>query len=203
MDNAQSARDQATANVIGADAKIAAAEANIAVLKAQYAETTSETRSLELARDKAKRDLDFTVLHAPFDGVIGNLSAKKGDYVINGQRLAALVPVHALYIDANYKETQLPYIYGGETVRITIDGYHGHAFEGKVLSLAPASGSVFSLLPPQNATGNFTKVVQRVPVRISIPEHVLATGRIRAGMSVVVSVDMRTRPEGSKSLAEE
>lgn len=200
VDNAQSSYDQAVANVTKAEAQIAAAQANINVLEAQKEETKSETRSLELARDKAKRDLDFTVLRAPFDGVIGNLAAKKGDYVINGQRLAALVPINALYIDANYKETQLPLIYGGEKVRISVDGLDGETFEGTVLSLSPASGAVFSLLPPQNATGNFTKIVQRVPVRISIPEDVLSTGRIRAGMSVIVSVDTRTKPEGATPL---
>lgn len=202
VDNAQSAYDQAIANVTRSEAQIAAAKANISVLEAQKEETMSETRSLELARDKARRDLDFTVLRAPFDGVIGNLAAKKGDYVINGQRLAALVPVNALYIDANYKETQLPSIYGGEKVYISVDGLDGETFEGSVLSLSPASGAVFSLLPPQNATGNFTKIVQRVPVRISIPEDALASGRIRAGMSVVVSVDMRTKPEGATPLAQ-
>lgn len=202
VDNAKSAYDQAIANVTRAEAQIAAAQANIAVLEAEKEETTSETRSLELTRDKAKRDLDFTILRAPFDGVIGNLSAKKGDFVANGQRLAALVPVHSLYIDANYKETQLPSIYGGEKVRISIDGLDGETFEGTVLSLSPASGAVFSLLPPQNATGNFTKIVQRVPVRISIPQDALDTGRIRAGMSVVVSVDTRTKPEGAEPLAQ-
>lgn len=200
VDNAQSSYDQAVANVTRANAQIAAAAANIAVLEAQRDETMSQTRSLELVRDKARRDLDFTVLRAPFDGVIGNLAGKKGDFVVNGQRLAALVPVNALYIDANYKETQLPSIYGGEKVHVSVDGLDGETFEGTVLSLSPASGAVFSLLPPQNATGNFTKIVQRVPVRISIPEDVLATGRIRAGMSVIVSVDTRTKPEGSEPL---
>lgn len=202
VDNAKSALDQAIANVTRADALIASAEANINVLKAQQYETASQTRMLELMRDKAQRDLDFTVIRAPFNGVIGNLLAKKGDFVINGQKLAALVPIHQLYIDANYKETQLDSIYGGESVRISVDGLNGETFEGKVISLAPASGAVFSLLPPQNATGNFTKVVQRVPVRIAIPDSALATGRIKAGMSVVVTIDTRTKPEGAKPLSQ-
>jgi len=202
VDNAKSALDQAVANVTRADAQIASAEANISVLEAQLRETASQTRDLELMRDKALRDLNFTVIRAPFDGVVGNLSAKKGDFVTNGQRLAALVPLHQLYIDANYKETQLASIYGGESVRISVDGLNGETFEGKVLSLAPASGAVFSLLPPQNATGNFTKVVQRVPVRIAIPESALATGRIKAGMSVVVTIDTRTKPAGAKPLSQ-
>jgi len=193
-DDARSQLEQASANVARAAAQVAAAEANIAVLQAQYTESASMIRSLELGLKKAQRDFDSTILRAPFDGIIGNLSAKKGDLVLSGQRLAALVPVHALYIDANYKETQLHDIRGGEKVRITIDGIRGDIFEGEVLSLAPASGAVFSLLPPQNATGNFTKVVQRIPVRISLPQQALETGRLRAGMSVVVSIDTRTRP---------
>ncbi|MCZ2329017.1 HlyD family secretion protein [Bartonella sp. F02] len=195
LDNAQSSYEQAAANVTRADAHIAAAQANIQVLEAQRNETVSQTKSLELMRDKAQRDLDATILRAPFDGVIGNLTAKVGDFVANGQHLASLVPVHALYIEANYKETQLQNIYSGQTAYISIDAFKNDAFEGKVLSVAPATGAVFSLLPPQNATGNFTKITQRVPVRISIPENALKNGRIRAGMSVSVKINTRTKPK--------
>lgn len=201
VDNAKSALDQAVANVNRTEAQISAAKANITVLQAEYAENESATKSLEVQRDKAQRDLEFTKIRAPIDGIVGNISGQKGDFVVNGQRLAALVPIKALYIDANYKETQIPQIFGGETAYITIDGFEGGSFEGKVLSLAPASGAVFSILPPQNATGNFTKIVQRVPVRISIPEDMLATGRIRAGMSVYVSIDKRTKPENAEPLS--
>ncbi|KAA6204309.1 MAG: HlyD family secretion protein, partial [Candidatus Tokpelaia sp.] len=117
------------------------------------------------------------------------------DFVTNGQKLAALVPVNQLYIDANYKETQLADIYGGEAAYITGDGYDGGRVTGEGLSLAPATGAGFSILPPQNATGNFTKVVQRVPVRIAIPANILAGGRVRAGMSVIVKIDSRPRPK--------
>ncbi|MFK4825522.1 HlyD family secretion protein [Paenochrobactrum sp. BZR 588] len=194
LDNATSALDQAQANVASAEATIAAAKANIHVLEAQYKEAESTTRSLELARDKAERDLAFTTLKAPFDGVIGNLSAKTGDLVNAGQRIAALVPVNELYIEANFKETQLSQIHGGETAHITIDALKDQTFEGTVASIAPASGAVFSLLPPENATGNFTKVVQRVPVRVTIPAEALASGNLRAGLSVVVDIDTRTSP---------
>lgn len=192
LDRATTALAQAQASDANAEAQIAAADANIGVLKAQYQEAESQTRSLELARDKAQRDVSFTTLRAPFDGVIGNLTGKKGDLVSAGQRIAALVPVNALYIDANFKETQLKNLKGGETVHFTVDALGGETFEGKLASVSPASGSVFSLLPPENATGNFTKVVQRVPVRIAIPEAALATGRLRAGLSVIVDVDIRT-----------
>ncbi|WP_407865513.1 HlyD family secretion protein [Phyllobacterium phragmitis] len=197
LDTATSALNQANANLAGSEAQIAAANANIGVLQAQYKEAESSLRSLELARDKADRDLSFTTIRAPFDGVVGNLSGKLGDLVSAGQRIAALVPVDHLYIDANYKETQLAGIKPGEKVRISVDALDGETFEGTVASIAPASGSVFSLLPPENATGNFTKVVQRVPVRISIPPEALATGKFRAGLSVIVSVDTRTAPDES------
>ncbi|EJF76029.1 HlyD family secretion protein [Bartonella alsatica] len=195
VDNAKSAYEQAIANVNRAEAQIAAARANIQVLEAQRSETESQTKSLELMREKARRDLNSTIIRAPFDGVIGNLTAKMGDFVMNGQRLAALVPMHALYIEANYKETQLQNIHVGQTAYITVDAFKKEVFTGTVLSIAPATGAVFSLLPPQNATGNFTKIVQRIPVRISIPEEALKSGRIRAGMSVSVEIDTRTKPQ--------
>ncbi|MCZ2159104.1 HlyD family secretion protein [Bartonella sp. 220] len=195
VDDAKSAYEQAIANVNRAQAQIAAARANIQVLEAQRSETESQTKSLELTREKAQRDLDSTIIRAPFDGIIGNLTAKTGDFVVNGQRLAALVPLHALYIEANYKETQLQNIHSGQTAYIVVDAFKGDVFTGTVLSISPATGAVFSLLPPQNATGNFTKIVQRIPVRISIPEDVLKTGRIRAGMSVSVEIDTRTKPQ--------
>ncbi|MET3590450.1 membrane fusion protein (multidrug efflux system) [Bartonella silvatica] len=200
VDDAKSAYEQAVANVNRADAQIATARANIQVLEAQRSETESQTKSLELTRDKAQRDLDSTIIRAPFDGIIGNLTAKTGDFVVNGQRLAALVPVHALYIEANYKETQLQDIHAGQTAYITVDALKKDVFTGIVLSISPATGAVFSLLPPQNATGNFTKIVQRVPVRISIPEEALKTGHIRAGMSVSVEVDTRTKPQDKNLL---
>lgn len=197
-DDAATALDQAKAAVAGAGAQVAAAEANIGVLQAQYAEAASQVRSLELARDKAGRDLSFTVLKAPYDGVVGNLSVKKGDLVSPGMKLAALVPTRELYIEANFKETQLRKLVPGEKVHIDVDALGSHGFEGTVASLAPASGSVFSLLPADNATGNFTKVVQRVPVRITIPQDVLDTDRLQAGLSVVVDVDTRTAPAPTK-----
>ncbi|MBN9269440.1 MAG: HlyD family secretion protein [Mesorhizobium sp.] len=197
LDDAQTALDQANAALVGADAQIAAAQANIGVLQAQRAESASTLASLELARDKAQRDLSFTVLKAPYDGVVGNRSVEQGDLVSPGQKLAVIVPMDKLYIVANFKETQLARLVPGEKVRISVDAMNGQDFEGTVSSLAPASGAVFSLLPPENATGNFTKVVQRVPVRIDVPADVLKTGKLRAGLSVIVDVDSRTAPSGS------
>lgn len=198
LDDAQTALEQANANLTGADAQIAAAKANVGVLEAQYAEAESAIRSLELARDKAARDLSFTVLRAPYDGIVGNRSVQTGDLVAPGQKLAAVVPEN-LYIVANFKETQLRGLGPGARVKVEVDALPKGGFEGTVSSLAPASGALYSMLPPENATGNFTKVVQRIPVRIDIPKDVLASGRLRAGLSVVVDVDSRTIPAVSAS----
>jgi len=198
LDAANAALDQANANVTSADAAITAANANVDVLVGQRAEAASGVKSDQLALDKANRDLGFTTLKAPYDGVVGNLAVQQGDFVATGVRLAALVPTSKLYIDANFKETQLASLVPGEKVLIHVDADDNDPIQGTVESLAPASGSVFSLLPAQNATGNFTKVVQRVPVRIAIPQDVLDSGRLRAGLSVVVDADTRTIPNGAK-----
>lgn len=201
LDNAKIAVDQAKANLAGADSAILTAEANISVVSAQKAEAESQVRSLELTRDKAERDLSFTVLKAPYDGVIGNLAVQDGDLVSPGQRLAALVPVEQLYIDANFKETQVAGIKPGAKVAIHVDAIDDHVIEGTVESISPASGAVFSLLPPENATGNFTKVIQRLPVRIAIPKAALDTGNLRAGLSVVVDIDSRTGDASATHIA--
>lgn len=192
LDSAEAAWEQAKANLSGADAGIQAADANISVLRAQKAEAESALKSMQLAADKADRDLAFTVLRAPYDGVIGNLDVQEGDLVSSGMRLASLVPSSGLYVDANFKETQLARIEPGEKVAIHVDAWEDEPVEGTIISVSPATGSVFSLLPPNNATGNFTKVVQRVPVRIALPDDVVADGRLQVGLSVVVDVDTRT-----------
>ena len=185
-------RDQAEQAVVAADAAVAAARANVGVLAAQKTEAERTLDQYRLARDQAKLNLDHTVIRAPFDGVVGNGAAQPGEYVQPGQRLLALVPLDAVYVEANFKETQLADLKPGESVTVTVDAYPGLSIKGTVASIAPASGSEFSLLPPDNATGNFTKIVQRVPVRIRLPADVTADGLIRPGMSVVAAVDTRT-----------
>jgi len=113
-----------------------------------------------------------------------------GQFVQGGTRLMALVPADGAYIEANFKETQLASLRAGQKAEITVDAFDGSTFEGQVLSLAPASGSEFSLLPPENATGNFTKITQRVPVKISVPLELAE--KLRPGLSVTVTVDTRT-----------
>jgi membrane fusion protein (multidrug efflux system) len=193
LEQAQAVRDQAVASVAAADAAVAAAVANVAVLKAQRTEAENLLKQNETALVRAERDLSFAEIRAPFDGAIGNRAMQVGDYVQPGQRLASLVPLREVYIDANFKETQLATLKPGQPVKITVDAHAGKSIEGTVVSLAPASGSVFSLLPPDNATGNFTKVVQRVPVRIAVPAEIAEQSILRPGMSVVVSVDTRSK----------
>jgi membrane fusion protein, multidrug efflux system len=191
LEQAQASRDQANAAVQASQAALEAAQANVDVLKAQQVEATGTLKQFQTALAKAERDLSFTVIRAPFDGVIGNRAMQVGDLVQPGTRLASLVPLDAVYVDANFKETQLADLHRGQPVSIAVDAYSSHKLDGTVVSVAPASGSVFSLLPPDNATGNFTKIVQRVPVRIAVPPAVAEQGLLRPGMSVVVRVDTR------------
>jgi membrane fusion protein, multidrug efflux system len=191
LEQAEANAEQAVASVQAADAAIAAASANVDVLKAQQEEARRTLQQYQTALAKTERDLSFTVIKAPFDGVIGNRAVQVGDYVQPTQRLASLVPMDAVYIDANFKETQLAGLKPGQPVRISVDALPGRTLEGRVASLAPASGSVFSLLPPDNATGNFTKIVQRLPVRILVPAEVAEQSVLRPGMSVIVSVNTK------------
>ncbi len=202
LDNAKVALDQARANLVAGQAAVDSAEANLSILKAQRAEAVNAVKVQDQVVAKAKRDLDFTVLKAPYDGVIGNLSVQAGDLVSAGKRLAALVPTSELYIEANFKETQIAHLVPGSKVSIHVDAYGDDPLEGTVTSIAPASGAIFSMLPAENATGNFTKVVQRVPVRIALPKEALAGGHLRAGLSVIVDVDTRTAPEGQALAAQ-
>jgi membrane fusion protein, multidrug efflux system len=191
LEQAQANRDQSTAAMQGAQAALDSATANVDVLKGQQQEATSTLDELKTALAKAERDLSFTVIRAPIDGVIGNRAVQTGDYLQSGQRLASLVPLNGVYVDANFKETQLARLRPGQLVSIAVDALPQDAIQGTVESLSPASGSVFSLLPPDNATGNFTKIVQRLPVRISVPAAVADKGQLRPGMSVVVSVNTK------------
>lgn len=191
LDTARATRDKAQASVDAARAAIASAQANVDVLRAQRVEAARLLDEYRTARDQAQRDLDFTLVHAPFDGVIGNRAVQVGQLVQAGTRLAALVPMSQVYVDANFKETQLKKLHAGQKVNIEVDAYPDEEFHGRVVSVAPASGSVFSLLPPENATGNFTKIVQRVPVRIELDEETRAKAELRPGMSVTAVVDTR------------
>jgi membrane fusion protein (multidrug efflux system) len=197
LEQAQANYDQAVALVQASHAGVESAAANVDVLKAQQEEAGRTLKQLQTALAKTERDLSFTIIRAPFDGVVGNRAVQVGDYVQPTQRLASLVPLEAVYIDANFKETQVARIQPGQPVSITVDALPGQTLEGRVASFAPASGSVFSLLPPDNATGNFTKIVQRIPVRVLVPASVAEQSVLRPGMSVVVKVNTKPGAAGS------
>ncbi|MBV9395042.1 MAG: HlyD family secretion protein [Methylobacteriaceae bacterium] len=191
VEQARADRDRTNAAVTSARAAISGATASLAVLQAQKTEAESTRAELQTALDRAERDLSFTRVKAPFDGVVGNKAVQPGQYVQTGTRLLALVPLDSAYVEANFKETQLGALRPGQRVTISVDAYSEKPIEGTVESFAPASGSQFSLLPPENATGNFTKIVQRVPVRIKVPADVARAGILRPGLSVVVEVHTR------------
>jgi len=199
LENAKAARDSAEANVKSAQAVLAAAKANVEVLAAQQNEARRVAAELQTAVAKAERDLSFTEIRAPADGVIGNKAVEVGTFVQPGARLAALVPLTSVHVDANFKETQLASLKVGQKVKIEVDAFPDADIVGTVESVSPASGAVFSLLPPENATGNFTKIVQRVPVRVAVSPEVAQQGLLRPGLSVVVDVDTRTSSEPQKT----
>jgi membrane fusion protein, multidrug efflux system len=185
--------EQATADRDRTIAGLAAAKAraNLDVLKAQKDEAARQRNELVTTQAMAERNLSFTRVLAPFDGTVGNKAAQVGNLVQPGTRLMALVPLDASYVDANFKETQLANVKPGQKVDVSVDALDGQVVEGVVSSVSPASGSQFSLLPPDNATGNFTKVVQRVAVRITFPEEALKQVPLRSGLSVIATIHTR------------
>ena len=198
LEQATADRDRTVAALAAARASVAStaaaldgAKANLDVLKAQKDEAVHQRAELVTALEMAQRNLSFTRVVAPFDGTIGNVAAHVGDFVQPGTRMMALVPVNASYVDANFKETQLGDIKPGQKVDVAIDALDGRVIQGVVSSISPASGAQFSLLPPDNATGNFTKVVQRIAVRVTFPEDVLKDVTLRPGLSVVATVHTR------------
>ncbi len=191
----EASRDQGMAGVRSARAAYEAARDNVEVTKAQQAEARAQLAELQTTLAKAERDLDFTSVRAPVDGTFSNRLVNTGDFIAVGQRLGNVVPLDDVFIDANFKETQLKRIRPGQSATISVDAYGHRKFAGVVESISPAAGSVFTLLPPDNATGNFTKIVQRLPVRIRVPTEVARQNLLRAGMSVYATVDTT---EGAK-----
>ncbi len=198
MDQARAARDTAAAGLAAAEAtfkaagsSLAAAKANQHVAEAQVTEAVQGRAEMQVALDKARRDLSFTDVRAPVDGIVANTSAFTGQFVQPGQQLMAIVPLKSLYVEANFKETDLGAMKVGQKVDLTVDALGGKTVEGTIESFAPGTGANFSLLPPDNATGNFTKIVQRVPVRISFDGDIATSGKLMPGLSVVAAVHTR------------
>jgi membrane fusion protein (multidrug efflux system) len=172
-------------------AAVAALQKQIEVLRTQRAKAQTELTQKQAAEHQAALNFDYTTIKAPISGVVGERALRVGQYVQAGTQLMAIVPLHAVYAVANFKETQLAHVHGGEPATIAVDTFPGVAIGGRVDSLAPASGLEFALLPPDNATGNFTKVVQRIPVKIVFDDSRMA-GLLHPGMSVDATIDTKT-----------
>ncbi|MGJ4941110.1 HlyD family secretion protein [Bradyrhizobium sp. HKCCYLS1011] len=195
LQNAQAAQSRNA----GALAAIARDKANIAsaikqeeLLKAEIAQAVAASARAIALQQQAELNLSYTTIVAPIDGVVGNRTLRTGQFVQAGTQLMSLVPSTGAYVIANYKETQLTDVRPGQPVDIAIDMFPGQTVHGHVDSLAPASGQEFALLPPDNATGNFTKVVQRIPVKIALDRASVA---LRPGMSVIPTIQTRKQTE--------
>ena len=167
-----------------------AAQRKIDVLTTQRAQAAAQLDRARAVAQQAALNLSYTEIAAPVDGTVGARSLRVGQYVQAGTQLMAVVPLDAVYVVANFKETQLTHVRAGQPVELHIDSFRNQTLRGHVDSLSPASGLEFALLPPDNATGNFTKIVQRVPVKIVLDDHSLA-GLLRPGMSAVPTVDTK------------
>jgi membrane fusion protein, multidrug efflux system len=174
-----------------ARAALEAAKRRLDVIDTQKQQIRAALDQVMADRDLAILNLAYTEIRAPIDGVVGNRSARPGAYATVGVQLLAVVPAHGLWVDANFKESQLAHMREGQDAAVVADVLLGLRFKGHVASLAPATGAQFSVIPPENATGNFTKIVQRVPVRIVLEDDASELGRLRPGLSVVVQVDER------------
>jgi membrane fusion protein, multidrug efflux system len=176
-------------------AALAAAQRQLDVIATQKLQVQAAVNEAIAQRDLAQLDVGYTELRAPIDGTVGNRSAQTGAYATIGSQLISLVPASGLWVDANYKESQLAKMHPGSPATIEVDSIPGKVFHGHVVSIAPATGAQFSVLPPENATGNFTKIVQRVAVRIVLDHEADALGQLRPGLSVTAKVDTRNNGE--------
>ncbi|MGR8935936.1 MAG: HlyD family secretion protein [Gammaproteobacteria bacterium] len=189
-DSAEAAYKQAAAQREKVRSARQQTESQLASLEAQIAEAQARLKAAQAALDLARIDLANTRIVAPIAGIVGNRSIQVGQLVRSGSVLAHLIPADGLFVEANFKETQIERIRPGQAVDILVDAYPSSRFEGTVDSFAPASGAEFSLLPPENATGNFTKIVRRVPVKIRfLPD--IDISRLKPGLSAMVKVRVR------------
>jgi membrane fusion protein (multidrug efflux system) len=169
---------------------LVAAERKLDVLTTERAKALAQLDHARAVEQQAALNLSYTQITAPVDGTVGARTLRVGQFVQGGTQLMAVVPLDAVYVVANFKETQLTHVRNGQPVEIEIDSFHGTKLRGHVDSLSPASGLEFALLPPDNATGNFTKIVQRVPVKIALEDHSLQ-GLLRPGMSAQPTVNTK------------
>ncbi|WP_441497755.1 HlyD family secretion protein [Bradyrhizobium sp. 2TAF36] len=187
---------KAQADVRASRAVIAAQQHQLEVLQGTKKQRAADVAAAKATLASAKLKLGYTRITAPFDGVVGERQVQPGDYVNIGTNLINVVPLPKVYVIANYKETQLTHVAPGQPVEITVDGFPREKLRGKVERIAPATGAQVALLPPDNATGNFTKVVQRIPVRIQFDDNQPLLARLVPGMSVVTSIDTKAANGG-------
>jgi membrane fusion protein (multidrug efflux system) len=185
------AHAQLQAQLLQNRAQVLAAERQLVVLDAQLAQNEATLAAQRAAVDVARLNLSYTTITATQDGVIGQRQVKPGQLVGVGSQITSLTPLPKLWVIANYKETQLTHMAVGQKAEFTVDSFPGHTLRGHLLAFAPASGAEFALLPPDNATGNFTKVVQRIAVKIAIDDADGLADRLVPGMSVEASVNAR------------
>ena len=194
VQNAQAAQSRnagAEAAIQRDTANLASALKQVELLKAEIAQATAAIARATALEKQAELNLGYTTISAPIDGVVGNRTLRTGQFVQAGTQLMSLVPASGAYVVANFKETQLTHVGKGQAVDLEVDMFPGQIVHGHVDSLAPASGQEFALLPPDNATGNFTKVVQRIPVKIALDDTSIA---LRPGMSVIPTIATRSQP---------
>ncbi|WP_244628607.1 HlyD family secretion protein [Tardiphaga robiniae] len=189
LEQATAAFAKAQADVRASSAMIAAQHHQLEVLQGTKKQRAAELQAAKALLAAAKLRFSYTHIVAPFDGVVSERKVQSGDYVNIGTNLINVVPLPNVYVIANYKETQLRHVKPGQPVEIVVDTFRGDTLRGHVERISPASGSQFALLPPDNSTGNFTKVVQRIPVRIELDERQPLLTRLLPGMSVVANID--------------
>jgi len=188
LEQATAAFARAGADVRASRAVIAAQKHQLEVLSGTKKQRAADIEGAKAALAAARLRLGYTKIVAPFDGVTGERQIQAGDYVNIGTNLINVVPLPNVYVIANYKETQLTRVKPGQSVDLTVDSFPNEKLRGRVERISPASGSQFALLPPDNATGNFTKVVQRIPVRIALDKNQPLLQRLLPGMSVVTHI---------------
>src|SRR5450432_2028507 len=186
VQNAQQAQSRDAAN-------LASAVKQVELLKAEIVQANAALARAQALQSQAELNLEYTSIVAPIDGIVGNRSLRIGQFVQAGTQLMSVVPVAGAYVVANFKETQLTDVRAGQAVEIAVDTFPGQIVHGHVDSIAPASGQEFALLPPDNATGNFTKVVQRIPVKIALDLDEGSVVELRPGMSVIPTVETKSQ----------
>jgi membrane fusion protein (multidrug efflux system) len=197
-----SLEQQSRATVLAASASLEAGRQQLKVIEAEIAEAEANLAQSQSDLQTAQLNLGYTEVRAPIDGYVGNRAAQVGAYVTAGAYLVSLSPSQGLWVDANFKEDQLTQIVDGDTASVVADVLPNHVFHGHVASVAPGTGAVFSVIPAENATGNFTKIVQRVPVRVLLDADDIDLHMLRPGLSTTTRVDTRSSQQAAVTVAD-